>query len=59
MKGNMMKQNKRKTSGAFLILGMVFFIIGLSTDNTAFTWAAIAFIVISLVLGGRWMRPRK
>jgi uncharacterized membrane protein HdeD (DUF308 family) len=59
MKGSMMKQNKRKASGAFLILGMVFFIIGLSTDNTAFTWAAIAFIVISLVLGGRWMRPRK
>jgi len=54
-----MKQNKRKTSSAFLILGMVFFAIGLSTDNTAFTWAAIAFIVISLVLGGRWLRPRK
>lgn len=54
-----MKQNKRKASGAFLILGMAFFVIGLSTDNTAFTWAAIAFIVISLVLGGRWLRPRR
>ena len=53
-----MKLNKRKTSGAFLIIGMVFFTIGLSTDNTIFTWIAIAFIVISLVLGGRWMRPR-
>lgn len=53
-----MKQNKRKASGAFLILGMVFLVIGLSTDNTAFTWAAIAFVVISLALGGRWLRSR-
>ena len=53
-----MKQNKRKVSGAFLILGMVFLTLGLATDNTAFSWAAIAFIVISLVLGGRWMRKR-
>jgi hypothetical protein len=54
-----MKQNKRKISGASLIIGMVFFVIGLSTDNTIFTWIAIAFIIISLILGGRWMRPRK
>jgi len=54
-----MKQNKRIMSGAFLIIGMAFFAIGLSTDNTVFTWIAIAFIVISLVLGGRWMRPRR
>jgi len=54
-----MKQNKRKMSGAFLIIGMAFIVIGLSTDNTVFTWIAIAFIVISLVLGGRWMRPRR
>lgn len=51
-----MKPNKR-ASMAFLILGMVFLTIGLSTDNTAFTWGALAFVVISLVLGGRWMRP--
>jgi len=54
-----MKANKRKTSQIFLILGMALFAIGLSTDNTSFTWVAIAFIVISLVLGGRWMRPRR
>ena len=54
-----MKQNKRKASGASLIIGMAFFVIGLSTDNTIFTWIAIAFIVISLILGGRWMRPRR
>lgn len=54
-----MKQNKRKVSGAFLLLGMVFLVLGLATDNTAFSFAAIAFIVISLVLGGRWVRMRK
>jgi hypothetical protein len=42
----------------FLILGMAFLAIGLGTDNTAFSVAAIAFVVLSLVLGGRWMRPR-
>ena len=54
-----MNQNKRKASGAFLILGMAFLTIGLATDNTAFSWAAIAFIVISLVIGGRFMRRRR
>ena len=54
-----MNQNKRRASGVFLILGMAFLAIGLSIDNTAFSWLAIAFVVISLVLGGRWMRPRR
>lgn len=54
-----MKQNKRKTSGAFLILGMAFLVIGLSTDNTTFTWISLVCIVLSLFLGGRWMRPRR
>ena len=52
-------QNKRRASSVFLILGLSFLVIGISTDNTAFSWIAIAFIVISLILGGRWMRPRK
>ena len=54
-----MNPNKRKASMAFLILGMGFLVLGLSSDNTIFTWAAITFIVVSLVLGGRWMRPRR
>jgi hypothetical protein len=43
----------------FLLLGMVFLIIGIATDQTAFTWIAIAFVLISLLLGGKWLRPRK
>ena len=54
-----MKINRRTISTISLILGMAFLAIGISTDNTAFSWAAIAFIVISLVAGGKWMRPRK
>jgi len=54
-----MKQRLRQASTVFLILGMAFFAVGLSTDNKTFTWIAIAFLVISLVTGGRWMRPRR
>jgi hypothetical protein len=42
----------------FLTLGMVFLAIGISTDNTAFSYAAIAFVLIAFVLR-RWFRPRK
>ena len=53
------KQNQRKASGVFLILGMALLTIGLATDIPAFSVAAIVFVLISLVLGGRWLRPRK
>ncbi|MBI5353395.1 MAG: hypothetical protein HZB50_12210 [Chloroflexi bacterium] len=54
-----MQQNKRRISMVFLILGMALLMIGFSTDNKAFTFAAIACVLISLITGGRWMRPRK
>jgi len=53
-----MKQNKRNRSSVFLILGLTFLVIGLSAENTAFTWLAIAFILISLISGGKWLKPR-
>ena len=49
----------KRSSTIFLILGLVFLTIGLASDQTAFTWIAIAFIVISLVAGGKWLRRRK
>jgi hypothetical protein len=55
----MKNENTRKSSGIFLILGMTFLIIGIATDNTAFSWTAIAFVLISLLLGRRWLRFRK
>ncbi|HZM25683.1 MAG TPA: hypothetical protein VFC02_28290 [Anaerolineales bacterium] len=49
----------RRYTSVFLILGLAFLAIGIATDQTAFTWIAIAFVVISLIAGGRWLRPRK
>ena len=54
-----MQPDKRKVSRVFLILGIAFLTIGMATDNTAFSWISIVFIVISLIAGGRWLRPRK
>ena len=54
-----MKINNRKVSGYLLILGMTFLVIGIATDNTIFSWLAVAFVLLSLILGGRWLRPRK
>jgi hypothetical protein len=54
-----MNQNKRKISAAFLLLGMVFLTIGIIADMTYFSWAAIVFVLLSLILGGRWLRPRR
>jgi hypothetical protein len=51
--------NKKQGSTIFLLLGMASLLIGLGTDNTLFSYAAIVFILISLILGGRWLRPRK
>jgi uncharacterized membrane protein HdeD (DUF308 family) len=57
---NMTKQQPRKRSSMiFLVLGMVFLTIGLATNQVAFTWVAIASVLISLVLGGKWLRRRK
>ena len=52
------KQPRRRSSSVFLILGLVFLTMGLATDQTAFTWIAIAFVLISLVTGGRWLRKK-
>lgn len=54
-----MNLNKRRISGYLLLLGIVFLVIGFITDNTIFSWISVAFLLISLLLGGRWLRPRK
>lgn len=53
-----MKINNRRISVYLLILGMTFLAIGFVTDNTIFSWAAVFFVLLSLILGGRWLRPR-
>ena len=49
----------KRYSMVFLILGLAFLGIGIATDQTAFSWIAIAFVVISLITGGKWLRPRR
>lgn len=53
-----MKINNRKVSTYLLMLGMIFLVIGMIADNTIFTWISIVLVFLSLVLGGRWLRPR-
>jgi uncharacterized membrane protein HdeD (DUF308 family) len=53
------QQPRKRASMIFLILGIAFLTIGLASDQTAFTWIAIAFVVISLFIGGRWLRLGK
>jgi len=54
-----MRLNKRGISSLFLILGMACLLIGLTTNNTIFSWIAVGLVLISLITGGRWMRPRR
>lgn len=54
-----MKFDKRRASGYLLMLGMVALVVGMATDNTAFSWAAVVLVLLSLILGGRWLRPRR
>jgi hypothetical protein len=49
----------KRFSTIFLVLGMAFLAIGIATDQTVFSWVAIAFILISLITGGRWLRKRR
>ena len=51
--------NKKQISAISLMLGLLFLVIGLSIDNTFYTWVSIVFIMLYLILGGRWMRPRR
>lgn len=54
-----MQLNKRNISMVFLILGMAFITIGISTDNETFSFIAIVFVVISLMASINRKRPGK
>lgn len=62
MYNHIMKKQMPKRSPSsiiFLILGLAFLTIGIVTDQKDFTWIAIAFVLASLVTGGRWLRRRR
>ena len=54
-----MKQNQRKPSLVFLILGLTFLTIGMATDNTAFSVIAIVFVLIALITNATRAKPDK
>jgi membrane protein implicated in regulation of membrane protease activity len=54
-----MNQNRLKPSSIFLMLGVILLVIAFSAENTTFTWLAIAFMLVGLVMSGKWLRPRK
>lgn len=49
---------RKRSSTIFLILGLTFLAVGIATNQTAFSWIAIAFVLLSLILGGKWLRKR-
>lgn len=53
-----MKIDRRKVSGYLLLVGMMFLTIGLSTKITTFSWVAMVCILISLGIGGRWLKRK-
>jgi hypothetical protein len=50
--------NRKRLSPIFLILGLVFFVVGWTTNQDVFTYVAIAFLAISLFAGGRLFRRK-
>jgi hypothetical protein len=55
---DMRKQQRKRFSSVFLVLGLVFLIIGIAMDQTVYTWISIAFVLLSLVAGGKWLRRK-
>jgi hypothetical protein len=56
---SMKQQTRKRISTICLVLGLAFLTIAFVTNQTAFSWIAIVFVMISLVMGGKWMRPRR
>lgn len=51
--------NRKRLPLIFLILAMVFLIIGVSTDQVVFSYIAVAFAAIVFFSNSRFFRRRK
>jgi len=49
----MSREKQRKFAGYALLAGMIFLVIGITTDKVIFTWGAVVLALIALILGGR------
>jgi hypothetical protein len=50
--------NAKKAAPYLLILGMMFLVIGLATDNKGFAVVSFLLVILALLTGGRWMRRK-
>jgi membrane protein implicated in regulation of membrane protease activity len=49
---------RRGSSTIFLILGIAFLAIGFATNETIYSWIAIAFVVVAFITSRQWSRKR-
>lgn len=49
---------RRGSATIFLILGIAFLAIGFATNETVFSWIAIAFVVTAFIAGRQWNRKK-
>ena len=54
-----MKSKLRTLSPILLLIGILLLAVGMYTDNTTYSWASAILILLSLLAGGRWLRPRR
>lgn len=54
-----MKSRLRTLSPILLLIGILLLAIAMYTDNTSYSWASAILILLSLLAGGRWLRPRR
>ncbi|MBE7535268.1 MAG: hypothetical protein HS124_06015 [Anaerolineales bacterium] len=50
---------RKNASAALLLTGLVALMLGMYTNNVFFSWFAVIAVTLSLIVGGRWMRPRR
>lgn len=49
----------RRSASIFILLGLAFLILGISTDQEAFSWIAIGLILAFLITNARGLRLRR
>lgn len=54
-----MKMGRGTISSILLLIGLLLLMAGIFADNRVFTWISAGFLLGSLILGGRWLKPRR
>jgi hypothetical protein len=54
-----MKSRLRAISPLLLLIGILLLAVGMYANDPTYSWASAILILLSLLTGGRWMRPRR